>query len=103
MIRLRDYVILNDKEYFVSTKNTYDVGLETMVFESSNKTVVKWSELYYRHYKNENDAYKGHFDIVNNLEKYLEEGKNQCWQEDTGIDPFDILSSILNKFKLYEE
>ena len=77
MIRLKDYISLNGKEYFVSTKNTFDVGLETMVFESSNKEVVRWTSLYYRHYKDEEEAYQGHFDVINNLELYLQEGKNQ--------------------------
>jgi len=100
MIRLKDYISLNGKEYFVSTKNTFDVGLETMVFESSNKEVVRWTSLYYRHYKDEEEAYQGHFDTINNLELYLQEGKNQSWSEDTGKDAFNILASILNKFKL---
>ena len=72
MIELRHFVILNNREYLVSTVGCNDTGLETGIFKSVNKKVVNWKELYYRHYKNVEDAYKGHIEVVDNLDKCLE-------------------------------
>ena len=78
-MRLKDYISLNDKEYYVSTTNTFDVGLETMVFESKNQTVVGCKELYYSHYYTIDEAIKGHKDIIENLEELLEKGNQETW------------------------
>ena len=94
-MRLRDYISLNDKEYYVSTTNTFDVGLETMVFESKNQTVVNWKELYYRHYNTIDEAIKGHKDIIENLEELLEKGNQETWSEKFGFNP-DSLEEFLN-------
>ena len=48
MKHLKDYVVVNGQEYYVSTKNTFDVGFETMVFESRNKYVTDWSEKFFK-------------------------------------------------------
>ena len=103
MKQLKDYVLLNGKEYFVSTKDTFDMGLETMVFESVDKRVANWSDLYFRHYNSVEDAHKGHIDIVNNLEKYLIEGKVQDWAKDTGLRLFYSLDEMLEIFEMQEE
>lgn len=79
MKHLKDYITVNGQEYYVSTKNTFDVGFETMVFKSKDKYVVDWIEEYYKHYAAKGEAIKGHNYIVNNLEKCLEEGNAQDW------------------------
>lgn len=89
MKHLKDYITVNGQEYYVSTKNTFDVGFETMVFKSKDKCVVDWVEEYYKHYAAEGEAIKGHNYIVNNLEKCLEEGNAQDWQSKTEIDVLD--------------
>ena len=94
-MRLKDYISLNNKEYYVSTTNTFDVGLETMVFESKNQTVVNWKELYYRHYNTIDEAIKGHKDIIENLEELLEKGNQETWSEKFGFNP-DSLEEFLN-------
>ena len=86
MKHLKDYIAVNGQEYYVSTKNTFDVGFETMVFKSKDKCVVDWIEEYYKHYASEGEAIKGHNYIVDNLEKCLEEGNAQDWQSKTEID-----------------
>ena len=94
-MRLKDYISLNDKEYYVSTTDTFDVGLETMVFESKNQTVVNWKDLYYRHYNTIDEAIKGHKDIVDNLETILNEGNQETWGEKFGFNP-NSLEEFLN-------
>ena len=79
MEHLKSYVTLKDQEYYVSTKNTFDVGFETMVFKSKDNYVTSWTEEFYKHYTTKEDAIKGHNYIVNNLEKCLEEGETQDW------------------------
>ena len=89
MEHLKSYVTLKDQEYYVSTKNTFDVGFETMVFKSKDNYVTSWTEEFYKHYTTKEDAIKGHNYIVNNLEKCLEEGNAQDWQSKTEIDVLD--------------
>lgn len=95
MQRLKDFVGIRDKQYMVSTLDTFDVGLETMVFESENYEVSNWKELYYKHYETEEDAIAGHKETIDNLEECLKEGEKQNWAMATGINPSDILTSIL--------
>ena len=83
MKHLKDYVIVNGQEYYVSTKNTFDVGFETMVFESKDKYVTDWSEKFFKLYNTKEEAIEGHSYTINNLEKCLEEGKNQDWVKET--------------------
>ena len=94
MKHLVDFVVVDNQEYYISTNNTFDVGLETMVFESKDRKVTSWNEVYFRHYKNENEAIEGHKDISLNLNKYIEEGKEKSWEETTGIDPIDPLHCL---------
>ena len=103
MKHLKDYVVVNGQEYYVSTKNTFDVGFETMVFESKDKYVTSWTDCYYRHYNEEQDAIVGHRDVIDNLEKCLKEGKNQSWIKDTLLNPYDLDEYILGLLNLIEK
>ena len=101
MEHLKDYITVNNQQYYISTKHMFDVGFETMVFRSKNNHVVSWESLFYRHYKTENDAINGHNYVINNLEKCLKEGKTQNWAKDTGINPFDtkFIESIIKRLE----
>ena len=90
MEHLKDYITVNNQQYYISTSNTIDLGLETMVFKSENNRVINWKELFYRYYKAEDEAINGHNYVINNLEKCLKEGKTQNWAKDTGFNPFNI-------------
>lgn len=74
MKHLMDYVDLNEKTYYISTANTFDHGLETMVFECEFGTteVKDWLDLYTDRYKSVEDAKRGHEYVVNNLKECLE-------------------------------
>ena len=71
MKQLINFVVVNGQEYMVSTTDTFDAGLETMVFESHNQKVINWFDVYVNHYNTVDEAVKGHEDTVKNLEKYL--------------------------------
>ena len=71
MKQLINFVVVNGQEYMVSTKDTFDAGLETMVFESRNQYITNWFEVYVNHYNTVDEAVKGHKDVVENLESYL--------------------------------
>ncbi|SFH68876.1 hypothetical protein [Pisciglobus halotolerans] len=47
-------------EYFVSNKDTFDRGWETMVFMSENQEVTDWGEVYQALYDNVDQAVAGH-------------------------------------------
>ena len=85
MQHIKSIVVVENQEYYVSTCDTFDVGLETMVFKSENGKPSSWSECYYRHYKTENEAIEGHKEISSNLEKFLKEGNNQQWKDKAGF------------------
>ena len=89
MKHLKDYVVVNGQEYYVSTSNTFDVGFETMVFESKDKYVTDWSEKFFKLYNTKEEAIEGHSYTINNLEKCLEEGKNQDWVKETDVSHFN--------------
>ena len=89
MKHLKDYIVVNGQEYYVSTKNTFDVGFETMVFESQNKYVTDWSEKFFKLYNTKEEAIEGHSYTINNLKKCLEEGKNQDWAKETNVSHFN--------------
>ena len=89
MKHLKDYVVVNGQEYYVSTKNTFDVGFETMVFESKDKYVTDWSEKFFKLYNTKEEAIEGHSYTINNLEKCLEEGKTQDWVKETDVSYFN--------------
>ena len=71
MKQLITFVELEGKEYLVSTTNTFDMGLETMVFESCNQRVINWFDLYVRHYDTVEEATEGHNEIVENIKNYI--------------------------------
>lgn len=71
MKQLINFVVVNGQEYMVSTTDTIDAGLETMVFESRNQKVTNWFDVYVNHYDTVDEAIKGHEDTVENLERYL--------------------------------
>ena len=97
MIELRHFTVLNNKEYLVSTVGLDDF-LETGVFESVNKEVINWNNLYHRSYKSIKDAYEGHIEVVNNLDKCLE-------YADLSIEQryYEALNEILKVFGIEEE
>ena len=72
MEQIINYITIGDNQYMVSTTDTFDAGLETMVFECRNFKVTNWFDLYVRHYDTYQEAIDGHHDIVENLEKYLQ-------------------------------
>lgn len=62
--------------YVVSTRETADVGWETMIFLSSGKetdeladSVIRWSEDYSELYPNEKEATKGHIKMIEEVRK----------------------------------
>lgn len=71
MKHLKDFVIVNGQEYFVSTTFTMDRGLETMVFKSKDGKVIDWMEEFARYYDTVDESMKGHEDIVKHLRLYL--------------------------------
>ena len=99
MFELKDYVDLNDRQYLVSTINTFDKGLETMVFESADKEVIDWRELYCRRYDSVENAHKGHREVIDNLELCI----NIYKAEDIDVKYFDILNKMLEIFGIEEE
>ena len=94
MIRLKDFIELDGKEYLVLTTNTLNMGLATGVFESVNKKVVSWIELYCRTYSNEDEAYKGHVEVVDNLDICIKIANSDI---DQGF--YDALNKMLKKFE----
>jgi hypothetical protein len=71
MKHLINFVVVNGQEYMISTTDTFDAGLETMVFESRNQKIINWFDVYVNHYDTVEEAIKGHEEIVENLEKYV--------------------------------
>ena len=74
-----EFITIQDKRYYVSTVDTFDVGFETMVFPASDSARVierLWDSIvtgvdfnkpldeYTRHYETESQAKKGHKEIV---------------------------------------
>ena len=94
MIRLKDFIELDGKEYLVLTTNTLDIGLATGVFESVNKEVVSWIELYCRTYSIEDEACKGHVEVVDNLDMCIKIANSDIYQ---GF--YDALNKMLKKFE----
>lgn len=94
-MHLKDYVEVEGQEYYISTTRTFDVGLETMVFKSNKRRVSDWGQVYFNHYKNEEEAIKGHQYVLNNLDDCIKESGKRCWEEETGLSETDILVNIL--------
>lgn len=99
MEHLKDYVIVNDQEYYISTNYAFDVGFETMVFESKDKYVTNWREKFFKHYNTREEAIEGHSYTINNLEKCLEEGKTKDWAKETNVSYFNwkIIERLLER------
>lgn len=70
---LSHYVVADSKTYYVDSRDTCDCGLETMVFPcSSNCSKVDFKkELYVKHYDGFSEMRKHHYELINNLEKYI--------------------------------
>ena len=84
--KMSNIVKYNNKTYFVDTANTSDHGLETMIFKSQdqpetndikkiNAELLDYSGLYAEYYQSEEDAIKGHNEIIKNIGKYIESEK----------------------------
>ena len=68
----------NGKVYAVDTADTWDAGPESMVFPYNLRMhSFKSKELYARRYNSMPDAYKGHTEICDNLDKYIIGHKRQ--------------------------
>ena len=100
MEHLKDYIAVNGQEYYVSTKNTFDVGFETMVFKSENKCVTDWSEKFFKLYNTKEEAEKkAKFNSVILMPHFLKESKK--WENKIGI-PLKYWSEAEHmKFKAY--
>lgn len=72
MVHLKDYVKINNKNFFVSTTNTFDKGWETMVFEADeNNNIKNWAGLYCKHYTTLDEATEGHIYVKNHIDEYI--------------------------------
>ena len=71
----RSIVNEGDKVYYVSTNNTIDHGPETMIFEIKNvdkeDECIDWSGLFTKRYKNMAEAKKSHYEIIEDINKYI--------------------------------
>ena len=66
-----NFVVVNGKEYYVSTNLTFDRGWETMVFHSENQKVTNWMEVFALYHDSKEEAYKTHAEVVEKLHLYL--------------------------------
>ena len=62
-----------NKYYLVDSNDTFDFGYETMVFLFNIKEddVENWGDLYCKRYTTEEEMKKHHFEVCENIEKYL--------------------------------
>ena len=73
MEHLMDFVEVNNKWYYVSTNDTFDNGLETMVFPANEENeVTGWFELYQELHDNIYEAVKRHEYIKTHIEECIE-------------------------------
>ena len=71
-MHLKDFVKVQNRNYYISTNCTFDKGWETMVFEAdANNNVIDWTELYYKGYNNFNEAKEGHIYIKNHINDFI--------------------------------
>ena len=70
-------VRIGDEYFYVDSCYSYDRGFETMVFACEKNggdfEVTSWSELYEEYYNSSDKMRSRHNEIINNLEKYIEE------------------------------
>lgn len=59
--------------YAVDSCRTFEGHLETIVFKArkGNGNITNYKELYFRRYSSEEEMETGHYEICENLEKYL--------------------------------
>lgn len=69
---LMNDVEYNGKNYYVSTNDTIDAGLETMIFAVDEVGRVDWSGLYAEHYATEEAAAARHKYICENIHEFIE-------------------------------
>ena len=75
-IREQTFIIIEDKQYFISTVNIADMYYETMIFGTVDEE-VDYSDEYYREtYKTEEEALKGHNRIIENIRRYMKNYKS---------------------------
>ena len=75
---LKDIVTTASGTYYVSTSDTYDMGLETMIFKCKVPIPkefddIEWSGVYIEHHRTIKHAIERHNEIKNNIEKYINE------------------------------
>lgn len=89
--KLSHIVKSKNKYYLVDSNNTRDAGYETMVFTYNIKEdeVENWGDLYCERYNTEKEMEKHHFEVCNNIEKYLQE--NKTIDSYGGVDPYWFL------------
>lgn len=96
MEHLRNYPECNGKKYYVSTANTSDHGLETMVFNcDEDGEVHDWNELHVERYDNEHDAKRGHMRICHDIEKYVCEHEAKPDEKNSDEETVTITKSDL--------
>ena len=73
--KLSHIVKCDDIYYLVDSNDTFDRGYETMAFlyDIKKDEVISWLESYVKWYKTEEEMEKYHFEICENLERYLKE------------------------------
>ena len=72
MKHLMDFIEVNGNWYYVSTNNTFDNGLETMIFPTNKENeVTGWNELYQELHDNEYKAMERHEYIKDHIEECI--------------------------------
>ena len=72
MEHLMDFIEVNGEWYYVSTNNTFDNGLETMIFPANKENeVTGWHELYQELHDDEYEAMERHEYIKNHIEECI--------------------------------
>lgn len=109
MKHLTNDVKFEGRKYYVSTNNTFDVGLETMVFKYDENDKIDFSGVYTEHYRTEDEAKKGHKRICKNLGDYInvDEAKNEAHKKDSVLETkkeisvADVNEAIARAFAIY--
>ena len=72
MKHLMDFIEVNGNWYYVSTNNTFDNGLETMIFPANKENeVTRWFELYQELHDDEYEAVERHEYIKTHIEECI--------------------------------
>ena len=59
------------RSYYVSTANTLDMGLETMIFDIDDRGVVDWSGIFTRHHYTDGEARDFHQIVIKHIDDYV--------------------------------